>query len=272
MATKNVPVAVFEEPIHAEKNQHSATEIIDFEIVVFGEPMHFCICAENKQAKLSEIIPPARELCEKLSLAMVNKLHRNGECVTCHKGCSACCSYLIPLSVPEAFLLREEVLAMPQQRGGIMLQSFLDSAKKILDSGFQEYCVNDSSHTNVPIQNSQLSKWYAELNLTCPFLSDGVCTTYEQRPIACREHFVTGSASLCEARREDGPDVVKMPVSILECVGQLAAEMEQSDVEAIMMPLALPWTQENLARAERTWPAVTMVERFVEIVKERTSN
>ena len=68
------------------------------------------------------------------------------------------------------------------------------------------------------------------------------------------------------------PDVVKLPVSILECVGQLTAELEQSEVEAIMLPLALPWAQENLGRAERTWPAVTMVERFVEIIKEKKSN
>ena len=58
-----------------------------------------------------------------------------------------------------------------------------------------------------------------------------------------------------------------MPISILDCLGQLAAVLEQSDIEAVMLPLALPWVQENLGRGERTWSAVAMVECFVEILQ-----
>ena len=58
-----------------------------------------------------------------------------------------------------------------------------------------------------------------------------------------------------------------MPVSVLEGLGLLTAELEQSDIEAVMLPLALPWVQENLERGERTWPAVKMVECFVEILQ-----
>ena len=58
-----------------------------------------------------------------------------------------------------------------------------------------------------------------------------------------------------------------MPISFFDCLGQLAAELEQLDIEAVMLPLALPWVQENLERSERTWPAVKMVECFVEILQ-----
>lgn len=85
--------------------------------------------------------------------------------------------------------------------------------------------------------------------------------------IACREYIVTGSALLCEDERTDESQIVQMPVSVLRCLGQLTAELEQSNIEAVMLPLALPWAQENLERAKRTWPAVTMVERFVEILR-----
>ena len=51
--------------------------------------------------------------------------------------------------------------------------------------------------------------------------------------------------STCNVEGTDDPDVMKMPVSVLECLGRLAAKLEQSDVEAIMLPLALPWAQEN---------------------------
>jgi hypothetical protein len=74
-------------------------------------------------------------------------------------------------------------------------------------------------------------------------------------------------ALLCEDEWTDESQIVQMPVSVLQCLGQLTAEIEQSNIEMVMLPLALPWAQDNLERGERTWPAVTMVERFVEILR-----
>ena len=87
------------------------------------------------------------------------------------------------------------------------------------------------------------------------------------KPANNQEYTVTGSALLCEAERTVESQIVQMPVSVLDCLGQLTAELEQSNIEAVMLPLAIPWAQENLERARRTWPAVTMVERFVEILQ-----
>jgi len=38
-----------------------------------------------------------------------------------------------------------------------------------------------------------------------------------------------------------------------------------------MLPLALPWAQSNLERSHRSWPAATMVKRFVDILKQTAS-
>ena len=65
--------------------------------------------------------------------------------------------------------------------------------------------------------------------------------------------------------------MVRMPLRVVECLGQLAAELEKSTVEAVMLPLALPWAQENLTRSKRQWPAKMMVELFVEIIKATAS-
>jgi Fe-S-cluster containining protein len=114
---------------------------------------------------------------------------------------------------------------------------------------------------------SQVGKWYARLRLACPFLSEGLCTLYEQRPIACREHIVTSSPRTCEIEETNDPEGVRMPVSVLDALGQFAADLEQSDIEAVMLPLALPWAQSSLERSHRSWPAATMVKRFVDILK-----
>ena len=83
--------------------------------------------------------------------------------------------------------------------------------------------------------------------------------------------MVTGPAILCDTEGMDESHIVQMPVSVLECLGELTAELEQSNIEAVMLPLALPWAQENLERSRRTWHAVTMVEYFIEILKSAAS-
>ena len=40
---------------------------------------------------------------------------------------------------------------------------------------------------------------------------------------------------------------------------------------AVMLPLALPWVEDDFERSLRTWPAMAMVERFVEILREMGS-
>lgn len=265
------PIMVLGESEGAENNCGGGAEIIGLELDILGEPVHFRMGVVERQARLADIVPAARTLSTKLALAVLSKLSKDGKFAPCRKGCSACCSYLIPLSVPEVFRLRQEVLAMPTDCGRAILRSCLGTAKQILDNMPKNFETNDPTKTNGQIQTRRLSRWYSGLKLFCPFLSDGLCTIYEQRPIACREHMVTGSALLCEAEWTDESQVIPMPVSIVECLGQLAAELEQSGIEAVMLPLALLRAQENSARHERQWSAVTMVEWFVEIVRAMAS-
>jgi Fe-S-cluster containining protein len=115
-----------------------------------------------------------------------------------------------------------------------------------------------------------LADWYMSLKAPCPFHYKGACTIYDQRPLACREYFVKGSARAC--RRGRGmAEVVEIPIRMGEVLGQLASELEGRDAEAVMMPLALVWCEENIERNERTWPEAMMIERFVEIVEARAS-
>ncbi len=265
--TENPAVMILSEPGEINNNCSSGAETISFELDILGETVRFSISVAQKKARLSDIAPLARTLSTKLALVVLDRLRRNGQVVPCRKACSACCNYLVPLSVPEAFRLREELLALPAEQGKAVLQSCLDTAKRILDKKPKEFDINELTEAESQIQISQLGKWYAGLKLACPFLSDSLCTLYENRPVACCEYIVTGSALLCEAEWTDESQIVQMPVSVLQCLGQLTADLEQSNIEAVILPLALPWTQENIERAKRTWPAVTMAERFVKILQ-----
>ena len=257
-------MAVLCEP--EETKNTPALEIISLDIDILGKATHLNIGVADKQARLADIVPLARTISTKLAIAVLGRLKENGQFVPCRKGCSTCCNYLIPLSVPEVFCLREELLAMQTDDNGMGLRYCLDTAERILDNFPQTFCSEDFCSND---QSSiwQINKWYAGLELACPFLSEGLCSLYEQRPLACREHIVTDLAFLCEANHKDKPNVVQMPVSILEALGLLAAELEQSDVDAIMLPFAFAWAEDNLQRSRVTWHAVTMVECFLEIIK-----
>jgi len=269
---ENLPITLLDNTGQTQNSSDCGAEIIELELDILGEPVHLRISAEQRQAKLADIVPMARRLSTRLALVMLGKLRENGKHVPCRKGCSACCSYcLIPLSVPEAFRLAEEVMAMPTDRGRAVMQSSLETARTMLAERPAEFDFNESAETDYQAQISRLRGWCAGLQLACPFLSEHLCMLYEQRPTACREHIVTGSPGKCEADVADEPQVVRMPVSILECLGELTAELEQSEIEAVMLPLTLPWVQENLERAEQTWPAVGMVKSFAEIVKAKAS-
>jgi len=252
-------------------NAAGGPETLRFELDIAGEPMSFGVQIARKHIRLSDIVPLARALSERLCHATLQKLYAEGSEIPCCKGCSACCSYLVPLSVAEAFRLTEDLSALPAGQGTAMLSACLSAAEQILQKTSDNPAAGEPCRTNGEEEEERISKWYAGLDLPCPFLSEGACTCYESRPIACREHFVTSPAAQCIAGATPEPSVVPMPVSVLECLGQLSAELEQREVEAVILPLALPWALKNHDRSGRTWPARMIVERFIEILRETTN-
>jgi hypothetical protein len=63
---------------------------------------------------------------------------------------------------------------------------------------------------------------------------------------------------------------MEMPATVLNGLAQLAAEMEQTDVQAVMMPLVAFWYAENRRRRLRTWPGPDLVARFLDCLAKTT--
>jgi len=267
---KSQTITILDKPQESSDNNDCLGEIISFELEIAGKTIPFDINVTTEKATLADIVPLARKLASKLAITVRESIKEKGQSVPCRKGCCACCNSLIPMSVPEVFRMSEELLLMPTETSNRILRDCIHTAEKILEKSRRTDCLKDFSKNGKP-RISQINKWYGELKLTCPFLSEGLCILYEQRPLACREHIVTGTSNPCQKDHKCRPNVVQMPVSILETLGQLAGELEQSDVEAIMLPFSFAWVQDNIQRAERRWPAVEMVKRFIEILKQKAA-
>ncbi len=242
-----------------DKRSELNKKTIEFDMEIFGETVLFRINVVPRMIKLSEIVPLAYEIASIISNIILKRSTKEGLVIPCQKGCAACCNYLVPLSIPEAFHLRRIVLGLSEHRRNTIFNSFLVSAKCIL---------NNQTQYVQSMGMDELSMWYTQLNLRCPFLSDNICSIYDKRPIACREHLVTDSNYFCNPNQEIDFNKIVLPVGILECLGVLNAELKNTDIEAIMMPLALLWAQDNPGGDNETWPSVEIVRRFTEIIKK----
>jgi len=248
--------------------------IVDLEIDISGKPLHTQIAYRDCRATLADIMPAARSLSSKIIQTVLNDLDRRRVTVSCVKGCGACCrSFLVPMSVPELFRLREDITAMPQpQRKQFVRKSTL-AARRILKNPPPKI-FTDKPEGPLHDKHEKLysiSNWYVDLELACPFLneSENACGIYNHRPLACQEHYVTSHADACK-HGNDKMDVVELPVSITEVLGQMASNLENdTETEAVMAPLALLWCQSNMNREQRTWPAKVLVENFIETIHNK---
>jgi Fe-S-cluster containining protein len=243
--------------------------IINFTLEAAEQKISFAINMMNEEATLADIVQPARKMSSKIAIAHREMFTRKGQVIPCQKGCCSCCSSLIPMSVPEVFRMKEEFLEMPEEKSNRLLRHCIGTAEKILKKTEKIKYQKTFAHEGKQKIN-QIDKWYSELGLVCPFLSGGgLCKIYEQRPLACREHIVVGTASSCHKQSKCKPNVAAMDVSVLETLGQLTSELEGSEIEAVILPFSFAWAQDNLARAERKWSAEKMVRRFAEILQEK---
>lgn len=266
---KNAPMSIFSvfESGDAATFDNARTDLLEVKLDIFGKRLHICIDAKNTPAKLSDLVPLARLLSTKITSITRRHITNNRDVIPCRPSCSQCCRYLVPLTIPEAMYLTEEVTAMAQSERTFVEESFLMAARCILELTPKHF-VEKLTKTE-PLTHSKLkdiSDWYRQINLPCPFLLNGLCTIYEQRPVACREYLVTGSASNCKADGTNYAQRVKMPVSIFEALTQLTSELERTNTEVIILPFAIAWCRENPEYFKHTWPASELVRRFINVL------
>jgi Fe-S-cluster containining protein len=246
---------------------------INLELDILDERLQFCIGVADERVALADIVPLAHTISARIADIVIARDRRQGDDIACRKGCAYCCqSHLVPLAVPEAFRLKEYIYSRPRDLRDAMLRLCLLAARDILNEEPAEFIVPRTETDSIDSFGflSDLSRWYVGLGVSCPFLSENICTIYENRPSACRDHFVYGSSIAC-ANVDVPAEPVKMPVPMVEVLGQLAGEFEDNEVEAVILPLTPVWCEQNVDRGQRTWSARAMAERFVEIVKARAS-
>lgn len=139
---------------------------------------------EKKQAFFNELYRQQEE-----------NLAKNGETLSCFKGCSRCCSLFIGASVQEA-----EAIVYHLYQNEDKLQHFLDAypvwRERVRAAGdlFRKPAAGDKN------KNIGDLAAYAKSNIPCPFLDNDACSIYEVRPFVCAGLIVTTPPEWCDPK------------------------------------------------------------------------
>ena len=241
-------------------------EIIGLELQLYEKLETFYIAVVDGFIVFTDIVETAQKIASAIADISIEEMTRQKTPIMCQKGCNACCKYMVSLSAPEAFAIRNKIMEMEAEEGRNTLEQTLDVSRTILEK-FPIFFNDEQDETEN--QDAALSQWYSSLDIACPFLSEenGQCKIYEDRPIVCREHMVMSDPKQCAIENDLKKHEVPVPVSFSRVLAQLSAEMQCSDVDAVMLPLAVAWAQDNDEQCHRTWPAVKLMKRFVKIAQ-----
>lgn len=115
---------------------------------------------------------------------LVGRVWQKGYEVACRKGCFSCCYEPGLITRQEAELLRERFLEMDEPDRVRILSEIRIWAERFRTTGLNAIATPSVFH-------------YRAAKLKCPFLQNGECSVYEDRPLACRGHIAVGPEEDC---------------------------------------------------------------------------
>ena len=196
-------------------------------------------------------MPLARAISEGITAIVIERERAEGRIVSCRAGCGACCTQLVPIAPAEAVRLAEVVEAMPGRRRGAVEDRFENAVRRLREIGlidpetFPEQAALRSPAPTGKTPWEDVSSRYFDARIPCPFLEDGSCSIYSERPMVCREYNVTTPASLCAALSPDVRDIPRL-VRMSEVMGDFTNRLLGRNDYNIPLTLSLGW-----ARAHR---------------------
>lgn len=105
---------------------------------------------------------------------------------SCVQGCFSCCKYPIWVCGFDALIIKDWVAEhIPLELLELRLAKWREDMGSLAGKIRPGYEHRDE---------------YIAKNVMCPFLTDGLCSIYEVRPIACRNYFSYGIAEDCKTK------------------------------------------------------------------------
>lgn len=242
--------------------------VIGLELDVLDKRVCFSITVHETQARLSDLVPIARSLSNTLNELTEQKVRSTGHNIPCCKGCSVCCHDLALLSVPEALYLVEEMhRIVPDDTHRQIIRYSTQVIRLVQQQLRQRQQTWETTEMVNNRQQTNLADWYTDQRIACPFLHENSCCIYQHRPFTCRDMLIVGTDGPCKFGTKDEVLKVNQSIMMRHALKTLTGEFENTFAESVILPGIFEWYGQNIDRGERSWPAVKIVRRFVEILK-----
>lgn len=184
--------------------------------------------------------------------------------ISCGPGCGACCRQAVPISVPEAFLLRDLVLSMPQARRVEILKRFESIHLRLQAEQLDvEIHAGETPHDRW----MRVGLKYFSLGMACPFLENESCSIHPHRPTVCREFLVTSPAVECRDPGSGKTQGIDLAFSLPHCLARLTGILMDEEPQLIPMPLALDWAEAHAEWNAKRFDAALLYSGLFDVVK-----
>lgn len=205
---------------------------------------------------MTGLLPLAREISEGITVIGIGRALAEGRSISCRAGCGACCAQLVPIAPAEAIRLVEVVEAMPGPGREAVKGRFENAARRLKEAGLvdrrappgQAALRSPAPTGKTPWED--VSHRYFDARIPCPFLENGSCGVYPERPMVCREYNVTTPASLCATLTPDVRDIPR-PVRMSEVMRDFTNKRLGRDDSSIPLTLSFGWARANRDAFER---------------------
>lgn len=226
------------------------------ELSVSGKRLALDVAAPAAITTPEELLPLFQSLADAFVGLATETAESSGECISCRKGCAACCRQLVPISEAGARRLQALVAELPEEKRARVLARVKANRERLADAGLLDRLEKPEGITDEEL--IPIGLHYNALWLDCPFLENESCSIHPARPIACREFLVTSPAENCSHPTKETVRSVKMP---LKASTALARLNEKHTLKWIPLTLAVDWPEERFSKFQPQ-PGTQIVSEF----------
>lgn len=228
---------------------------------VSGERVEMNLTIPSGPVDPLEMVETARVMTDAIVGAMARKAEREVGPIQCQAGCAACCRQLIPLSRLEATRLAAVVADLPAARRDRLRERFAALVQRLEAAGLATPLRDAAQRGERTLRELGLA--FFQLHVDCPFLENGSCSIYAERPLSCREYLVTSPARHCEDPAPDTVQAVPMPARVSNGLIRIGAPDETVAAGFVALPFSLEWAAVH-GEPRRQRPGPEMLKELVE--------
>ena len=173
---------------------------------------------------------------------------------------------MVAVSPPEAFSLAEMMATLPVVHRRRIEDRLAATRERLAEAGLLPALQDLAESTTQQNDESSdpVNRAYYALRLPCIFLEDGMCSIYEHRPSACREHLVTSPAELCQDTAKNPVTELSIPLRAGTVLSILWADLMGGPVRLIPLPIMFEWVERHRSMLEQTWNGLDLFDQALE--------